>query len=306
MKVLLIGFGSIGRRHYEVLSGFSQISEIHVVTKQDLTNIIKFSYLEDVKNINCYEYFLIASETSKHFEQLNWLNANVSNKKIFCEKPLLDKHQTLKVSSNDVFVGYVLRFHPLLQKMKTLIREGGGKILNLNVECGSYLPLWRTNIDYRDSYSAKKEQGGGVLLDLSHELDYANWITGGLVDIKSFQTKVSSLEIDSDDLVSIIAKTPSGGIVNLSIDYFSKASHRTLRLNTNEFTIELDLIQNSMTQTFVSGEVECYDAPKLERNYLFEQMHNEILFKVHPPHACDLTAGLEVMQIIKTIQDENQ
>lgn len=304
MKVLLIGFGSIGRRHYEVLSGFSQISEIHVVTKQSLENITRFSHLDEVNNIHCYDYFLIASETNKHFEQLNWLNANVSNKKIFCEKPLFDKNQPLKGSSNNIFIGYVLRFHPLLQKIKSLI--GGGRILNLSVECGSYLPLWRTNIDYKDSYSAKKEQGGGVLLDLSHELDYTNWITGGFVDIKSFQTKVSNLEIDSDDLVSMIAKTPSGGIVNLSINYFSKVSHRTLLLNTDEFTIELDLIQSSMTQTFVSGKVESYDAPKLERNYLFEQMHNEILFKEDQPHVCDLTAGLEVMQIIQTIQDDNK
>lgn len=304
MKVLLIGFGSIGRRHYEVLKDFPSVSDVHIVTKQSLTEMTTFLDLESVKRIEHYDYFLIASETNKHFRQLEWLNQHVSGKKIFCEKPLFEKKQEIKSIRNDIFVGYVLRFHPLLQKMKELIV--GQKILSLNVSCGSYLPNWRTNIDYRESYSAKKEQGGGVLLDLSHELDYSNWIARGLNKVKSFQTKVSNLEIDSDDLVSMIAKTPSGGIVNLSINYFSKVSHRTLLLNTDEFTIELDLIQNSMTQTFVSGKVESYDAPKLERNYLFEQMHNEILFKEHQPHVCDLAAGLEVMKIIQTIQDDNK
>ena len=303
MKVLLIGFGSIGRRHYEVLSGFSEVSEIHIVTKQALTDRTTFTCLEDVSNLDQYDYFLIASETSKHFEQLTWLNKNVLHKKIFCEKPLFESEQAFKKGCNDIFVGYVLRFHPLLQKLKALIK--GQKILSLNVSCGSYLPNWRANIDYKDSYSAKKSQGGGVLLDLSHELDYTNWITGGLTEIKSFQTKVSNLEIDSDDFVSMIATTKEGGGIILSIDYFSHLSHRRLLLNTNEFTIELDLIQNKMTQTFLSGEVESFETPSLERNYLFEQMHREILFNNKPPFACDLTSGLEVMAIIQTIQDEN-
>lgn len=305
MKVLLIGFGSIGRRHYDVLKAFSTISEIHVVTKQTLTEMTTFTCLDDVSNLEQYDYFLIASETSKHFEQLNWLNERVANKKIFCEKPLFEKNQRFKNSRNDIFVGYVLRFHPLLQQLKSLIEVEGQTILSLNVSCGSYLPDWRTNIDYRESYSAKKSQGGGVLLDLSHELDYTNWITGGLTDIKSFQTKVSNLEIDSDDFVAMIATTKERGGVNLSIDYFSKLSHRKLLLNTNEFTLELDLIKNTMTQTFLSGEVESYETLSLERNYLFEQMHNDILFNSPPKFACDLKSGLEVMAIIQTIQDEN-
>lgn len=303
MNVLLIGFGSIGRRHYEVLSSFHQVSEIHIVTKQNLTEMVTFSYLDKVNDIQSYDYYLIASETNKHFEQLCWLNERILDKKIFCEKPLFEKYQTIKNIQNEIFVGYVLRFHPLLQKLKSLIE--GQKVLSLTVTCGSYLPNWRTNIDYRESYSAKKEQGGGVLLDLSHELDYVNWIVGGMIEIKSFQTQVSNLQIDSDDLVLMIAQTRRGGGVNLSIDYFSKASHRMIRLNTNDFTIELDLINNKMSQTFVSGKVEHYEHPNLERNYLFEQMHHEVLFCEDPQNVCDLSSGLKVMQVIKTIQDEN-
>jgi hypothetical protein len=103
----------------------------------------------------------------------------------------------------------------------------------------------------------------------------------------------------------MVAKTVDGAIVNLSIDYFSKAAFRRLLLNTNDYTIELDLIANRLVQTFVSGEVESHEIDGLERNYLFEQMHNEILLSKSKPHACDLVAGLEVMQIIQTIQDEN-
>ena len=303
MRALLVGFGSIGRRHYEVLTSISKVSDVHVVTNQNLEDIRTYSSLEMVSNIDQYDYFLIASETRKHFEQLEWLCSRVSKKKIFCEKPLFEESKFLAPCDNEVFVGYVLRFHPLLQKMKIIVGED--KILNLNVSCGSYLPNWRSNIDYRESYSAKKEQGGGVLLDLSHELDYTNWIAGKLVDIKSFQTRASNLEIDSDDLVSMVAKTADGAVVNLSLDYFSKVSFRRLLLNTNEYTLELDLIANKLVQTFMSGEAEVHEVRGLEKNHLFTQMHQEILFSKSKAYVCDLMAALEVMQIIQTIQDEN-
>lgn len=303
MKVLLIGFGSIGRRHFDVLKLFPQVSEIDIVTKQDVENIKTFKKLADVSQINDYGYFLIASETNKHFEQVCWLNAQVKDKKIFCEKPLFEKQYPLKNIENTIFVGYVLRFHPLLQKLKLLIN--GHKLLNINVSCGSYLPNWRANIDYQKSYSAHKSQGGGVLLDLSHELDCVNWIAGEMGDIKSSQSKVSDLEIDSDDLVSLIAKTKKGTVVNLSIDYFSKLAHRKVMVNTDSFTIELDLIKNKLVQTFVSGEADTYEMANLERNELFEKMHYEILFLEEKQNVATIQEGLILMQQIQKIQDEN-
>jgi CMP-N,N'-diacetyllegionaminic acid synthase len=282
---------------------FPEVSEIHIVTKQELLTKKTYASLAGVSKINDYDYYLIASETNKHFEQLTWLNTKVKGKKIFCEKPLFEKFYPLKDINNEVFIGYVLRFHPLIQKLKSLVR--GSNVLNMNVACGSYLPNWRANIDYKDSYSAKKEEGGGVLLDLSHELDYANWIIGELVNIKSFQTKVSNLDIDSDDLVSLVAKTKEGGVVNLSIDYFSKLAHRKILLNTNIFTIELDLIANKLVQTFISGEKQVHQIASLERNHLFENMHQEILFSEEKIHVATLDEGLTLMHQIQKIQDEN-
>lgn len=303
MKVLLIGYGSIGRRHFEVLKSFSQISDIHIVTRQALLNEKTYSSLETVSEIRSYDYYLIASETSKHFEQLNWLNANVEGKIIFCEKPLFEKEYLLRDIKNNIFIGYVLRFHPLLQKLKSMIKDHN--VLNINVSCGSYLPSWRSNIDYKDSYSAKKDQGGGVLLDLSHELDYTNWIIGELVNIKSFQTKVSNLEIDSDDLVSLVANTREGIVANLSIDYFSKLGHRKILLNTNDFTLELDLIANKLVQTFLSGKNQQHELAGLEKNYLFEKMHQEILFSEVKKNVATLEEGLTLMHQIQNILDEN-
>lgn len=303
MKALLIGYGSIGRRHDVVLATFSEIEETHIVTKQTLADRVTFSALENVENIQSYDYFLIASETKKHYEQLCWLNEQVSGKKIFCEKPLFEKYYDLPVMNNQVYVGYVLRFHPVLQKIKSLL--DGQKVLTANIACGSYLPNWRTNIDYRDSYSAKKAEGGGVLLDLSHELDYAAWLAGDLLEVKSYQTKVSDLEIDSDDLVSLVGRTDQLATINLVMDYFSQSAHRLIRINTNAFTLEADLIKNKLIQTSVNGVKEAFAFQTLQRNDMFDAMHNEILFKEHKKYVCTLEQGLSIMQTIKTIQEQN-
>lgn len=303
MKALLVGYGSIGRRHDEVLSTFPDIEETHIVTKQTLSERVTFTTLEDVENIQRYDYFLIASETKKHYQQLCWLNEQVRDKKIFCEKPLFEKHYDLPPMNNQVYVGYVLRFHPVLQKIKIVL--DGQKILTTNIACGSYLPNWRTNIDYRDSYSAKKNEGGGVLLDLSHELDYCAWLTGNLLEVKSYQTKVSDLEIDSDDLISLVGETDKKTIINLVMDYFSKSAHRLIRINTNAYTLEADLIKNELIQTSVNGEKEVFAFQTLQRNDMFQAMHHEILFNERKNFVCTLEQGLSIMQTIKTIQEQN-
>lgn len=303
MKALIIGYGSIGRRHDEVLSSFSEIATVDIVTKQCLTGKVTFSKLTDVLNINQYDYFLIASETGKHFEQLAWLNEQVSGKAIFCEKPLFEKYYDLPSIQNDVYVGYVLRFHPVLQKVKQML--AGQEILSVTVNCGSYLPHWRENGDYQTSYSARKNEGGGVLLDLSHEIDYTAWLAGYFCAISSYQKKVSNLKIDSDDLVALIAQTDKQAIVNLSIDYFTKSSTRRVQINTNRFTLEADLVKNTLQKTVVNGETENFTFSTLQRNDLFSAMHRELLFSPNKQHICSLKQGIQVMEIIRTIQEQN-
>lgn len=302
MKALIIGYGSIGRRHNEVLSEFDGIEEIHIVTKQSLENKIYFHQLEDISDLDIYDYFIIASETYKHFDQLKYLESKVSNKIIFCEKPLFESKKELSIVKNKVFIGYVLRFYPLLQKLKTFLQ--GEKVISANIKCGSYLPEWRQNIDYRNSYSAKKEEGGGVLLDLSHEIDYVQWLFGKVMEIKSYQMKVSNLEIDSDDLVVAIGKTNKGSIINFSIDYISKIPHRRLIVDTDEKSFELDFINNILIIKEKNTLEQKYEFQKLERNYMFEQMHKSILS--NQEFVCTFLEGMEVMETISYIQEQNK
>lgn len=302
MKVLVIGFGSIGKRHYDVLSKLSKVKTIDLVSKQNIEDKICYKNLEAVNNINQYDYFVIASETNKHFEQLKFLEKNIKNKLIFCEKPLFESKKDLEIKNNKVFVGYVLRFHPLLEKLNEFIKNE--KIILVNAKCGQYLPSWRSNTDYRNCYSAKKDEGGGVLLDLSHEIDYVQWLSGQISEIKSYQVKISDLEINSDDLTMLIGKTHKDILVNISIDYISKNTHRRLFVETFEHTYELDFILNKLIKKNKTGLEEIYNFSNLERNYMFEKMHLDIFNQ--QINVCTFKESLEVMDTISTIQEQNR
>ena len=302
MKVLLIGFGSIGKRHYEVLSKIPKIKTIDLVTKQDIKDNVCYKNLEGIDNINKYDYFVIATQTNKHFEQLKFLEENLKDKLIFCEKPLFESKKDLEIKNNKLFVGYVLRFHPLLKKLKEFIKDE--KIILINAKCGQYLPQWRKNIDYKNSYSAKKEEGGGVLLDLSHEIDYVQWLFGKINEIKSYQVKISDLEINSDDLTMLIGKTDKNIFVNISIDYISKNTHRKLLVESFENSYELDFISNKLIKKDKNTLEEIYSFSNLERNYMFEKMHLDIFNQ--QKNVSTFKEALGVMKTISTIQEQNR
>jgi len=301
LKVLIIGYGSIGKRHFEVLSEFNTIDRIDLVTKQNIKNVICYKNIHEVKDLNQYDYFIIASETNKHYEQLIYLDENLKDKKIFCEKPLFNKEKKIKILNNDIFIGYVLRFHPLLQKLKNILQNE--KVINVNIKCGQYLPTWRPTVDYRKSYSAIKSQGGGVLLDLSHEIDYAQWLFGKIKDIKSYQVKISDLEIDSDDLTMFLGRVSNGAMINLSIDYISKITHRTIIMDTLDNSFKIDLIANTLMQTNKNGKIKLIEEKALERNDMFISMHKSILNNENTN--CTLKEALDIMNTITIIQEQN-
>jgi CMP-N,N'-diacetyllegionaminic acid synthase len=298
---LIIGYGSIGKRHEEVLSLLENIQCVDIVTKQSLKDKTVFKSLASVPDLQSYDYFIIASQTNKHYEQLQYLEAKVTDKIIFCEKPLFENRKTFEIVHNSVYVGYVLRFHPLLQKLKSFLANE--KIISINVNCGQYLPTWRANSDYRESYSAKKDEGGGVLLDLSHEIDYTQWLCGKMKELQSYQVKVSDLEIDSDDLTTFVGKTERGVVVTLSIDYISKITYRKILVHTLEHSYELDFIHNNLIKKDKLANEEIFTADNLERNVMFEGMHTSILDDKRS--VCSYHEALDVMDTITIIQEQN-
>lgn len=299
MNVLLIGFGSIGKRHFEVLNTFHKVTSVDVVTRQDVKSITSFKALRDVRNLNSYDYFIIASETSKHYEQLKYICSKVTEKKILVEKPLYDKKYESLECNNQIFTAYNLRFHPVLKKLKHLLKNE--KVYYVNAICGQYLPTWRPEQDYRKSYSADINQGGGVLRDLSHELDYINWLFGNIEKIDSINTKVSDLEINSDDIFTAIAITKDRAIINLTVDYISKIPMRRLIIHTSNHSIEADVIKNSIVVYDKDTHAGTIELEEIDRNYTYAQMHNSIMDNRFDT-VCSFHEGNEVVDTIENIE----
>jgi len=299
LQALIIGFGSIGKRHFEVLSTFDKIVSIDVVTKQSLEDIQYYIKLEDIEDLTIYDYFIVASETAKHYDQLKYICSKVENKKILAEKPLFDKQYEQIKTTNQVFTAYNLRFHPIISKLKEILQNQ--TIYYANVICGQYLPTWRPGQDYRVSYSADIKRGGGVLRDLSHELDYIHWLFGSINRIKYIDTKISDLEIGSDDIFTAIAVTTNQTIVSLTIDYISKNPLRRLIIHTKENTIEADIINNSLIVFGKDGAKQIIEIPRVDRNYTYLSMHRSIINNDFST-VCSFQEGKEIVKLIDSIE----
>lgn len=286
MKVLIIGYGSIGKRHYSILSNIKKISSIDIVTKQKVNNITTFKSLNDIKKLELYDYFIIANETFKHYDSLKFIDKHIKNKIILVEKPLFKDYINYK-PKNKVFVAYNLRFHPVIQYLKRY------KFIYFNAFVGQDLTQWRER-DYKDNYSTKKKQGGGVLRDLSHEIDYIQYINGNMKSIKSIVSKKSDLNIDCEDIAVSIGCTKNT-ILNFSLDYISKVPFRNIIAHTSNETFICDLIKNTINGKKVKS---------IDSNYTYKKMHKSIL-KNKFDKICSYEEGLNTMKTIQTIAVNN-
>ena len=300
-KALLIGYGSIGRRHCAILTENFNFT-VDIVTHQKIDNHLCFKSVSDVRSLDQYDYYLITSSTQLHYEQLEYLNNQLDNKKIFVEKPVYNVPHSLK-PKNQVFIGYDLRYSFVMDELKRLI--GKEPVLFIQSYVGQYLPTWRKNIDYRNSYSASKKQGGGVLLDLSHELDYIQYLCGTISDISSYNEKISDLEIDSDDIFTAIAKTSNGTIVNVTMDYISKHTMRYCIVHLYDKTIYADLITGAITISDKAGNKYTIHTEREIENYSYRCMHEEILDDSRlQKKVCTYCEAIAVVKLIAKIQGE--
>jgi predicted dehydrogenase len=298
MKILIIGYGSIGKRHYEILKEFENVDTISVVSKRQHKGINTISELHFVKSLTQYDYFVIASETIKHYEQLKFLCSKVNNKTILVEKPLFSQPDIVELNNNNVYAGYNLRFHPILQLIKKWISQE--EIYSTQINCGQYLPSWRPQIDYKKTYSADINMGGGVLRDLSHELDYMFWLFGDINNIEYLNTKASDLEITSDDIFTAIGRTSKNIIFNINIDYISKIPIRYIVIHTKRFSIYADLINNTLKKIDINNSITDKEFKTLERNSTYIKMHESILHGLNS--ACNFNEAMKIVNFINKIE----
>lgn len=269
MKTLVIGYGSIGKRHTRLLKELG--NEVAVVSRRSLDHYPSYTNIEQALVEWQPDYVVIANRTSEHYQALKILVEAKFEGLVLIEKPLFTQHTKIpEYCFSQIAVAYNLRFHPLLQQLKQIV-DSASNILTVNVYVGSYLPNWRPQIDYRKSYSASKQAGGGVLRDLSHELDYILWIFGDWQCLTAMGGKVSQLAIDSDDAYSLLVRTKRCPLISINMNYLDRLPRREIVVNTDDQTIHINLIQNIITINTTQKAI------KLEQDSTYIAEHQAIL-----------------------------
>lgn len=249
MKVLFAGYGSIARRHISNLRTICdekrESLEIDLL-RHSLSGRpegIRSVFVDPVSIGETYDAVFVTNPTSMHYETL--VNLVDKGDAFFVEKPVFD-HSDVNLAP---FVNERKMFHvacPLrFTKVLRWVRENIDPSQILSVRCisSSYLPEWRPGIDYRDTYSAHADMGGGVQIDLIHELDYVCALLGTPRSVEAIMGKISDLEIDSNDIALYIADF-GGKTAEIHVDYFGRAPLRRLEIFTLTETYLCDLIES--------------------------------------------------------------
>ncbi len=309
MHALVIGLGSIGRRHFQNLRTLG-CEAISVVTRKAATarelgaDAIHLD-LETALRTRVYEVAFLCTPTALHLEGLRaLLDARVE--RIYTEKPvshslegveaILDRHRS---SPSQVVVGYDLRFDPGLGQVREAIGRGAiGQVLSANAVVGQYLPDWRPQEDYRQGMSARRALGGGVMLDLVHEFDYLFHLVGRVRTVGCFCRTTGSLEIETEDLAEVLLEFESDVLASVHLDYLQRKLVRHCLITGSEGTIFWDLAKSQVALTTARGtEVQSYAA--FQRNDRFLAILKTFLEEPGDRRLCSLEDGVESLRVVE-------
>ena len=281
MRALLVGLGSIGRRHLSNLRQIDpdvQITVWHQHTRSDVVpGAERVVYNLEEALAERPDVALITGPAVTHIE--TGLALAHEGVHLFIEKPLSHDLQRVDTLIEDchqrnlvMMVGYNLRFCEPLRIMQQAASDGRiGRIVGLRAEVGQYLPDWRKGPDYRQGVSARRELGGGAILELSHELDYACWLMGEVNTVSAQADRVSDLEVDVEDLAEMTLQFQSGAIGNVHVDMLQRAVTRMCRLIGTDGTLIWDGISNQVRlfEAETHAWIDLHPAMSIDRNAMY-------------------------------------
>lgn len=280
MKICFIGLGSIGKRHLKNLIRLSKdrkiVVQIDAIRSGKGSNLEaemaekidhSFGKVEDAPND--YDVIFLTNPTSLHYETL--LKVKNKAKNFFIEKPIFHtSHVDLSAFSfradQIIYIACPMRYENILQYVKQNVDMSD--VFCARAICSSYLPDWRPNVDYRNVYSAHKEMGGGVSIDLIHEWDYLCYLLGVPERVYSFIQKKSDLEIDSDDIAIYIGQSKKC-MYEVHLDYFGREELRQLQLFKENTTLTVDFLRGTIWD---SGRKERIDLQEQRDDYQIREL----------------------------------
>lgn len=288
MEVLIIGLGSIARKHVNAIRRLLPDAKIFALRSGKKQN--NFEKIENIYDLNDLyikpAFAIISNPTNLHAECIKELAFR--DIPMMIEKPalhsLVDSKKLLTIIKNKKSFTYVacnLRFHPCIQFLRDYLKQTINKVNEVNIYCGSYLPEWRPNVNFKEVYSANLNMGGGVHLDLIHELDYTIWLFGRPRQFRGFHSSNSTLGIDSPDYAHYLLNYPAFSIT-ISLNYYRRDPKRVIELVMEDETLQVDLIKNIITNNrqeilYSNSDFTLLDTYFAQLKYFVEKvMHNEV------------------------------
>lgn len=293
MRCIVEGYGSIGARHAGLLADLGH--EVCCVSHRDDVPFPVFQTAERAVREFSPELYLIATATARHMSSLRTLEKLGYAGRVLLEKPLgCNLWECGAKPPFEIFIAYNMRWHPLVRKMKAIL--GDEPVVAARLSVGQYLPDWRPGRDYSATYSAIRSQGGGVLRDLSHELDLTQYFFGPCQRLTARIGKFSSLKIDTEDWVDILLAMENCPAVTIHLDYLDRNPHRHFVITTNTRTISADLWNNTLT---VNGFQESFT---IERNDSFREQLRKIVARDYAG-LCSWEEGMHVMWMMAAAEN---
>ena len=314
-KILVVGYGSIGKRHVENLLSISNLEIIVCTKRNDINKLKKHTKVYHTINQSLKEkpdIGIIANETSLHIPTA--IKLAKEGLDLFLEKPLSNSlkdveklHAIVKKKKLITQMGCNLRFHPCIKKIKSMIEQQKiGKIISAQVQNCSYLPDYHPWEDYRKGYAARKDLGGGIILTQIHEIDYMYWFFQDVENVISMSGKLSDLDIKVEDYVSSLLKFRNKIIGELHMDYFQRPDFRSCKIRGTKGEIYWNSDNNcvniyNMNKKRWETELE---VKNYERNFSYiEQLKHFLKCIKHRKETInDLEQGITTLKIALAIK----
>jgi predicted dehydrogenase len=322
MKYLIAGLGSVGRRHMRNLISLGETDIVLLRTRKatlpddELAGYPVETDINEAIKEHKPDAVIVSNPTSLHLDIA--IPVAQAGCAILLEKPISGSMQrvdelssAVKKSGSKVLVAFQFRFHPSLLKAKELISNGEiGRIISAHVHFGEYLPAWHPWEDYRISYAARADMGGGVVATQCHSLDYLPWLVGDKVEsVFGYTAKLSDLEIDVEDTAKIALRFVNGALGSLHLDFNQQPPEHHFTIVGTNGTIKWNLADGS-TRIYRT-EKKDWDVyplqPDWERNVMFleQTKHFVDVVKGKANPSCTLEDGIQVLKLISAIHESN-
>ncbi len=248
-KLLIVGLGSIGKKYRIIAKKYFKLKNILIFSKHK-----KKTSISELKKKNNIKYIILSNPST---ERINFFRSFIKKGATYIfEKPIasnmlekkeqMNLYQSIKKNNIKIKSGYCLRMHPAVRELKKLVNKNLKNILRININTNSFLPSWR-NKNYQKSVSAQKKYGGGVMNELSHEIDLILYLFGRPKSVFARYVNTKSLKINTEDVVDVIFSMNSKLNLNLHLDFCSPFEKREIEvILRNKKKIVLDLNKNSI------------------------------------------------------------